>query len=35
MDPLTYWYGFGPKDLDPDPAIFAFDIQDANKKVLF
>jgi hypothetical protein len=39
-DMLTCWYGSGSADpclwlMDPDPAIFVIDLQDANKKLIF
>jgi hypothetical protein len=37
--PLTYesgfGSGFGTRILDPDPAIFVIDLQDASKKLIF
>jgi hypothetical protein len=35
---VTFWYGSGSTDpclglVDPDPAIFVIDLQDANKKL--
>ncbi len=37
---ITFWYGSGSGDprlwlMDPDPAIFVVDLQDANKKLIF
>ncbi len=39
-DPWHFWYGSGSADpclwvIDPDPAIFIKDLQDANKKLIF
>ncbi len=36
---MTFWCGFGSADtrlwlMDPDPAIFVIDLQDANKKLI-
>ncbi len=32
---MTFWYGSGLMDADPDPAILVIDLQDANKKQSF
>ncbi len=37
---MTFWYGSGSADpclwlMDPDPAIFVIDLQDASKKLIF
>jgi hypothetical protein len=37
---MTFWCGSGPADpyrwlMDPDPAIYVIDLQDANKKLIF
>ncbi len=37
---MTFWYGSGSADpclwlMDPDPAIFVIDLQDADRKLIF
>jgi hypothetical protein len=39
LQPMTFWCGSGSVDpclwlMDPDPATFVIDLQDANKKLI-